>query len=236
MRRKGLVLPVMMVAAALALPAAAQDAVPIGPAAPQVDQPRPEVDLPNSIIAAPDEAGPLPIAPVLTLDQDALYLSSSWGLRAQARLEAEGEVIAAENERLTELLSTEEAALTAQRATLPAAEFRRLAEDFDRRATQIRRERAQAVQALNAWADADREAFFRAALPVMGEVMQERGAIAVLDRRTVFVSLDAIDITGELITALNASIGDGDGAVPVPQDQPASPSGQTGDPVADQAE
>lgn len=236
MRRAGVFLSAFGLAGAMVLPAPAQVAPTIEPGISEMDRPRPEVELPNSTIAAPDEAGPLPAAPVLTLDQDALYLSSAWGLRAQARLQAEGEIIASENDRLTELLSTEEAALTAQRATLPAADFRRLAEDFDRRATQIRRERAQAVQALNAWADADREAFFRAALPVMGEVMQDRGAVAVLDRRTVFVSLDAIDITAELITALNDRIGDGEGAVPIPADGGTIASGQSRDPVADQVE
>lgn len=172
--------------------------------------------LPSSTIAQPEAQGPLPGSPVLTIDQDILYLQSAWGRRAQARLEAEGELIATENDRLTDILSAEEAALTQQRPGLDPAEFRRLAESFDIRATEIRRERAQAVQALNAWADADRVAFFRAALPVMGEMMQDRGASAVLDRRTVFVSLEGIDITQALIEALDADLGDGGGAVPLP--------------------
>jgi len=171
---------------------------------------------------------------ILTLDQDVLYLSSTWGQRAQARLDAEGEQVSAENERLTQLLSAEEQRLTGQRATLPAAEFRRLAEDFDLRATTIRRERAQAVQRLNEWAEADRAAFFRAALPVMGQVMQDRRAVAVLDRRTVFVSLDAIDVTAQLVTMLDQRIGDGNGVVPVPQQDDVS--GQSGDPLSDQVE
>jgi len=223
------------------LAATAQEVLAPGldPQIPGVEPMQPSADLPSSTIPAPQVPGPAQITPVLTLDQDVLYLDSAWGLRAQARLEAEGKVIAAENERLTELLSAEEARLTEQRATLPAAEFRRLAENFDLRATEIRRERAQAVQSLNMWADADRAAFFRAALPLMGEVMQERGAVAVLDRRTVFVSLDAIDVTDTLISALNARVGDGEGAVPLPETEKGvapAPSGQSGDPVPDQVE
>lgn len=203
----------------LAGPAAAQQ----DPLAPDIAGP-PELQppaviappLPSRTIPLPETEGPPPVSPVLTVDQDALYLQSAWGLRAQERLEAAGEQIAAENERLTELLSGEEAGLTNQRATLAPAEFRRLAEAFDLRATEIRRERAQAVQALNTWADADRNAFFRAALPVMGDVMEQRGAAAVLDRRTVFVSLEGIDITRSLIDTLDATIGDGEGAVPMP--------------------
>ncbi|MDN5567337.1 MAG: OmpH family outer membrane protein [Paracoccus sp. (in: a-proteobacteria)] len=190
--------------------------------------------LPTSTIPAADASGDLRSAPILTLDQDALYLSSDWGKRAQAQLEAEGDIIAAENERLTQLLSSEESRLTQQRATLPPADFRKLAESFDLRATEVRRERAQAVQQLNAWAEADRSAFFRAALPVMGQIMQDRGAVAVLDRRTLFVSLDAIDVTQDLVTDLNADLGDGKGVVPLPPEDGAS--GQAGDPVTEQVE
>lgn len=188
------------------------------PATPEL-QPAAPAPIPSRTIPLPEEEGPAPVSPVLTVDQDSLYLDSAWGLRAQGVLEAEGARVAEENERLTRMLSSEEADLTRQRATLEASEFRRLAEAFDLRATEIRRERAQAVQALNAWADADRSAFLRAALPVMGEVMQQRGAAVVLDGRTVFVSLEGIDITATLIEALDQALGDGAGRVPLPDTQ-----------------
>lgn len=209
---------ILAAALLLAAPASAQQdpSAPVIPGPQELPAPQAVPTLPSRTIAQPEAQGRDTISSVLTIDQDALYLQSAWGQRAQARLEAEGERIAAENERLTEMLSGEEAALTRQRPELDPAEFRRLAESFDIRATEIRRERAQAVQALNAWADADRSAFFRAALPVMGEMMQQRGAAALLDRRTVFVSLEGIDITDDLIEALDVDLGDGDGAVPLP--------------------
>lgn len=204
--------------ALLAQPALAQE--PLAEAeVPQIAPLAEPPALPNTTLPGPGEMAES--APILTLDQDVLYLTSAWGLRAQARLEAEGALIAEENDRLTQLLSSEEADLTAQRATLPADRFRQLAEAFDLRATRIRRERAEAVQNLNAWAEADRAAFFRAALPVMGQLMQERGAVAVLDRRTIFVSLDAIDVTETLVVTLDERIGDGEGAVPLPDPPPA---------------
>lgn len=178
------------------------------PEAPNAEQ------LPNRTIQT-DENGPDYLtAPVLTVDQDRLFAESAWGQRAAAELDEKGSRIEAENERLAKQLSDEEAELTRKRETTDPAEFRKLAEAFDARATRIRRERAQVVQDLNAQAEADRNAFYQAALPVMGEVMQRRGAVAVLDRRTVFVSLDAIDITDELIAELNARIGDGPAAQP----------------------
>jgi len=50
----------------------------------------------------------------------------------------------------------------------------------------------------------------------MAQVMQEYRAFAVLDFRSVLVSLDSIDITQQLIQRLDLVIGDGDGVVPLP--------------------
>jgi Skp family chaperone for outer membrane proteins len=165
--------------------------------------------MPNRTITSSDDTPRYVIAPVLTVDQDRLFTDSAWGQRTQTQLENAGQRIAEENERLADQLADEEADLTRRRATLDPTEFRRLAEAFDARATRVRKERAQAVQDLNARAEADRTAFYRAALPIMGEMMQQRGAVAVLDRRTVFVSLDSIDITGDLIARLDETLGDG---------------------------
>lgn len=174
----------------------------------------PAPEMPSRTIRTPADAK-TPAATILTVDQEALFTDSDWGRRTQRVLEEEGGKIEAENERLAAQLSAEEAELTSQRGALDPAEFRRQAEAFDIRATEVRRQRAQVVQDLNAWAEADRVAFYRAALPLMGEMMQERGAVAVLDRRTVFVSLDAIDMTQDLVARLNAELGDGDGTVPL---------------------
>ncbi|MBK4216970.1 OmpH family outer membrane protein [Paracoccus caeni] len=201
------------------LPAVAQDdgvGPPIGGVEPgqQPAPPATSADLPASTIPASPGDQPDVQSEIVTIDQEMLFTNSIWGKRTQARLDEEGQRLEAENERLVTQLSNEEAQLTEERATLDPAEFRRRAEAFDVRATQVRRERLQAVQDVNGWAAADRAAFYRAALPLMGEVMRERGAVAVLDRRTVFVSLEAIDITNDLAALLDERLGDGDGVVP----------------------
>lgn len=166
-------------------------------------------ELPVQTIETPPDTQQIVIAPVLTVDQEALFTGSAWGARVQAEFEETGRLIAEENERLAQQLSAEEADLTERRREMEPAEFRQLAEAFDTRATEVRRERAQAVQDLNARAEADRTAYYQAALPIMGQVMTDRGAVAVLDRRTVFVSLDVIDITAELIARIDDQLGDG---------------------------
>lgn len=190
------------------LDASPPDALSIDPPA---RPPLPRAELPTRTIETPRDDGAVVVAPLLTVDQDALFTGSAWGRRVQAELDAQGRRVSAENEHLTEQLAAEEAELTERRPEMEPAEFRQAAEAFDLRATQIRRERAQVVQELNAQAEADRAAFYQAALPVMGELMAARGAVAVLDRRTVFVSLDAIDITDDLIELLDETLSDGAG-------------------------
>lgn len=198
---------------------------------PQVIQPG---DLTINAPVAPADGAALQI---LTVDQNALFSQSAWGHRLQAEFEHRGAELEAENNRLVEQLSTEEAELTELRKTLPADEFRTRADAFDVRATRIRRERAQAVQDLNARADAEQQAFFGAAVPVMGRLMQELGAVAVLDRRSVLISVGAIDITDKLIARVDAEMGDGSDQ---PEVTPQTVPGESGeptppDPVAPQA-
>ena len=184
-------------------------------AAPEASAAGGDAALPSQVLPTPGDADQV-LAPVLTVDQDVLFQQSAWGRRLQDEFNQQGLALQAENDRLVRQLSDEEAALTEQRAIVDQAEFRKLAEAFDERATEIRRERAQAVTDLNASAEAGRTDFYRAALPVMGQMMLERGAVAVLDRRTVFVSVDAIDITEALITRIDAELGDGSDVVPEP--------------------
>src|SRR5690606_8100707 len=80
---------------------------------------------------------PLPngqaVLPVLTIDQDMLYARSQWGQRVQEEIEQRRREIAAENDRLAEQFASEEQELTALRRTLPPDEFRKRADEFDKR-------------------------------------------------------------------------------------------------------
>lgn len=166
-------------------------------------------NLPIRTIPSEENSEDYVASPVLTVDQERLFAESAWGKRAAQALEQEGQKIVTENKRIEKQMSDSEAELTALRDTLSPAEFRKRAEAFDTRAMEVRRERAEVVQELNSQPQEERAAFLQAALPIMGEVMQRRKAVVVLDRRTVFVSLEAIDITNELIKEIDARIGEG---------------------------
>lgn len=157
---------------------------------------------------APPQPGPLQ-TPILTIDQDRLFEGTLWGKRAAGRIEASSTALAAENRRIEAELTAEERALTDKRPTLPAEEFRKLADDFDARVTEFRRTQDGKARAISRLHDAERQAFFQAALPVMAEVLRGHGAIAVLDNRAIFLAADAIDATDEMIARIDAELGPG---------------------------
>lgn len=216
----------------LAGPLMAQDAPPLPGIEPPAARPNGNSASGPAMQIVADPAQPPAqtiVSPVLTVDQEQLFSSSAWGQRVQAELDAAGQRLDQENDRLYKQLVAEEAELTELRKTLEAAEFRQRADAFDTRATQIRREFAQSVDKLNEDLQSERTAFFQFAGPIMGLVMQERGALVVLDRRTALVSVGGINVTAELIARIDQELGDGAG-LKDELDTPAPPaaSGDTG--------
>lgn len=195
-----------------------------------------EAGAPSPASTSPAPTSPAPTSPALaagaamskaivTVDQEQLYSRSAWGKRAEALVAERLRALEAENDRLVKELSAEEAALTDQRATLPAEDFRARAAAFDERVTTLRREREAASLEVAALSDAERSTFFAAAIPVIGALMRERGAVVVLDPRTVLLSAEAIDITDAAVSRLNGEIGDGAGKVQPPTVVPRQPAG-----------
>ena len=94
-------------------------------------------------------------------------------------------------------------------ATMTAQAFRPLAEAFDKKANELRTAQDAKSNALAKSRDADRQAFFQAVAPILGDYMVERGAVAILDKSAIVVSLGAIDITKEVIIRIDTKLGDG---------------------------
>jgi Skp family chaperone for outer membrane proteins len=178
---------------------------------------------------APPPAAASLQTPILTIDQDRLFGETLWGKRVARRVEAASADLAAENRRIEAELTTEEKALTDKRPTMPAEEFRKLADDFDGRVTEFRQTQDGKARAIGRIHDAERQAFFSAALPVMAEVLRGHGAVAVLDSRAIFLSADAIDATEEMIARIDARIGEGED-VEVPAETGDAPGDTTGSP------
>ncbi len=143
--------------------------------------------------------------PILTIDQDRLFQETRLGARSAGAIESEVEALAAENARIEGELIAREQELTERRATLLPYEFRALADAFDADVQRIRKAQDEKAREVNRLRDAARQDFFNDVAGIISDIVRERGALVVLDRRDVFLSADRIDITDEAITRVNAA-------------------------------
>ncbi|MFP4304088.1 OmpH family outer membrane protein [Rhodosalinus sp.] len=156
-------------------------------------------------------------SPVLTVDSERLFADSAYGQRVAREIDADGAELAAENRRIEAELVEEERALTERRAEMDPEAFRAAADAFDERVMRIRREQDAKARALGRRGEAARRTFFEAAQPVLQRVMVEAGAAVIVEQRSVFMSLEVIDITDIAIERLDATIAP---EIPEPEDVP----------------
>lgn len=165
---------------------------------------------------------------ILTIDVDRLLAETWFGRRFSADLLARGEALATENRRIEAELTGEERSLTERRPTMDPDAFRTEADNFDARVQAIRAEQDAKQSALEQAVAEGRDTFLDAAKPALAELMIDRGATIILERRDVFLSASIIDITVEAITAIDARLGEdspiADPVAPAPDDE-AAPDG-----------
>ncbi len=157
---------------------------------------------------------------VVTLDQERLFAESRFGRAVKARSDAERRDLSTENRRIEASMEAEERDLTLRRPTLPVVDFRVLADAFDVKAEEMRQAQTAKSRAVERRFDEERQQFFQTALPVVGALMAERGAVMVVKREAIVLSLARIDITDAAIARLDAELGDGT-TQSVPPDAPA---------------
>ena len=146
---------------------------------------------------------------ILIIDTDQLFNQSQFGQRAARDLELERRVLASENRRIEGVLALEEQELTQQRATMTAEEFRVLADAFDQKVQETRAQQLNKTKALNIQIDTQRVTFLNAAAPILQDLMLETGALVLLERRTVVLSMAVADITAAAIAQIDSVLGNG---------------------------
>jgi Skp family chaperone for outer membrane proteins len=144
--------------------------------------------------------------PILTLDQERFFLESDFGLAVAERERAASLELERENRRIEAELVAEEQALTEVRPTLAAKEFTARAEAFDAKVKRIRDEQDAKARRLTDGRERDRKEFLNVAVPVLGELLGDKGAAVILDKGVVILSLSAIDITDEAIARVNEAL------------------------------
>lgn len=151
----------------------------------------------------------LPDIPVLTIEPDRLFAGTLFGKRLSKELEVQGSQLATENRRIEAELADEESELTALRGTMEASEFRALADAFDVKVTSARSAQDEKARALSQQSERAQRGFLQAIAPILEEMMIENGASVIMDRRAVFLSADASDITAAAIARIDEKLADG---------------------------
>ncbi|MFV2052847.1 OmpH family outer membrane protein [Aliiroseovarius sp. YM-037] len=148
---------------------------------------------------------------ILTVEPERLYAESMFGQKIEAELDQARSALIAENQALDTSLSEEEASLAERRPTMPADEFRQLADAFDEKVQGIRETQENKSKELTQRRESSRQEFFSTVIPILAEITEARGAVAVLERRVVLLAADSIDITDQAIARIDAELGDGEG-------------------------
>lgn len=158
-------------------------------------------------LAPPDGGASTSVmSPVLIVDPDRLFSGSDLGRKLNASLDASARALAAENREIELQLEAEERDLAEQRASLTPEEFRTLADDFDRRVSELRDTQAQKAQLLDRQRNENRLRFLQLVAPLLAQMMRDAGAVVILNRGDVFLSASSIDITDAAIARINADL------------------------------
>ncbi|WP_306044215.1 OmpH family outer membrane protein [Nioella sp. MMSF_3534] len=165
--------------------------------------------LSGPVFAQPLSIGRIDGPPIVILNQERLFSDSLFGQRVQEELAEASSALSRQNRELETALLEEEQSLTEQRTTMSAEEFRPLAEDFDRRAEEIRAVQAERLRRLRAQADGAEQLFFELITPILSGLLNDIGAAAVLDSRVVIYVAEGGDVTDMALQRVNAELGDG---------------------------
>jgi Skp family chaperone for outer membrane proteins len=169
-------------------------------------------------------------SPVLTIDPDRLFTGSKFGQRVERDYEDKARQLATENRTKEAELTAEERDLTDRRPKLAPEEFRKLADAFDAKVEGIRASQAAKTSDLDRQREAERQRFLQTALPILGDLVRETGAVAILNTQAIFLAFRGIDITDRAIQRIDEKIGDGAQLEPAPGDAtaPVAPGADPG--------
>lgn len=145
-----------------------------------------------------------PSSQILVLDQARLFNGSKLAERLSTEMDRRVAALTAENRKIEAELEAEELDLTSRKSELPPEEFTALADAFNEKVQRLRAEQDAKEQSLQQQREDGRANILAQVTPIIAEIARERNALVVLDRRSVILAIDAIDITDEAIDRVNA--------------------------------
>ncbi|WP_342075835.1 OmpH family outer membrane protein [Yoonia sp. SS1-5] len=161
------------------------------------------------VLCLPAAAQQEPAPQILIVDSDRVYLETLYGRSIAEDLAAQVSQLQSENDAIAEQLREEELALTEQRAEMTPELFRQEADAFDEKVQELRRTRDAKNQELQVASAEARSRFEERVQGIVANIMLERNALMVMEQRNVILSVRAANITDDVITRIDAQLGDG---------------------------
>ncbi|WP_424939999.1 OmpH family outer membrane protein [Aliiroseovarius sp. S253] len=149
------------------------------------------------------------VSQIVTIDRQRLFSETAYGRRVVATVETERTRLAQETRAAEIDLAQEEKLLTEQRGSLDPAAFRILADEFDKKVSELRAEGQVREQDFVSVLEREQSAFFDRIGPILGGMVRELGAVVILDRRAILLATRNIDITDLAIRRIDQELGDG---------------------------
>lgn len=142
-------------------------------------------------------------APVVVVDLDRAVRESAAAADLREREVAARRALQTEFDAVTAALELREGEMVELRRNMEPEAFDVLVKEFDARVRDARRGAQEQGAALQARFGAAQSALLERIRPIVGALMRERGAVAVLERKAVVVAEQSLDVTDALILAMN---------------------------------
>jgi Skp family chaperone for outer membrane proteins len=163
------------------------------------------------MIVAPGSAQEVPDSAFLIINQERLLTDSETGRALIAEEEVARDKLRSEARAIDLAFETEEQRLTDLRATVTSEEFRALADAFDERVVQARRDQDARSIALAQEFEQRRRQFYAQVGPILVSLMARFQARAIFDETSVLLADQALNITSAVITEIDATLATGSG-------------------------
>ncbi len=157
---------------------------------------------------------------IIVVDRDRVLRDSVPAQRLAAREQAERIELGRELDQLRADLEAEEAEIAKLRETGTKEDFEARVRLFDQRVREARQTSQQKGEALQTRFATERRSLAAALDPVLFDVMNEHGAVLVLDARNVIASRSGANVTEEVIERFDARA---DSIFPPDTDTPPAP-------------
>jgi Skp family chaperone for outer membrane proteins len=153
---------------------------------------------------APAPAAAQEGAPFLLLNQERILTGSRTGQALLAEEEAARDALRAEAREIDRSFEEEERRLTELRAEIAPEEFRELADAFDDRVVEARREQDQRSNNLVIEFEQRRRQFYNEVGPILVALLSRYGARAIFDESSVLLADQSLNITDAVIAEIDA--------------------------------